>query len=425
MTRNILFLCHRLPYPPNKGDKIRSYALLRHLAGQGKVALGCFIDEREDLNYLDTVRELAGGDCHFEYLSFPTKMWRSAKGLITGQALTTACFGSSGLQQWVDRVLAQTSFDDIVVFGSAMAPYLLDANLDENRVMFDMVDVDSDKWKQYAAASHGFSRWLYGREANALEQLERAAARAFGRTLLVSPFEAETFRRIAPASANRIGSLTNGVDLDQFSGGSFADPFTPGECAIVMTGRMDYRPNHEGAVWFVQEILPHILKSLPQARAYFVGACPPPALQKLAGPNVVVTGRVEDVRPYIQHAGAVVAPLRIARGVQNKVLEAMAMAKPVIATQEAARSLAVRPGSDLWVENEPSRFAEAVLTALRSPERDRVARNGYAYVEQHHSWPGLLADFERELGELRRAAGPAKNTSNDLVDQPLAKRGAA
>src|SRR6476469_8952037 len=212
MTRNILFLCHRLPYPPNKGDKIRSYALLRHLAGLGKVSLGCFIDEREDLNYLDTVRGLAGGDCHFEYLSPLTRMWRSAQGLMTGQALTTACFGSNGLQQWVDRTLREVAYDDVVIFGSAMAPYLLHEGFDGNRVMFDMVDVDSDKWKQYAAASSGFARLIYGREARALEQLEGAAARTFGKTLLVSPFEAETFRQIAPASAARIGSLTNGVD---------------------------------------------------------------------------------------------------------------------------------------------------------------------------------------------------------------------
>jgi sugar transferase (PEP-CTERM/EpsH1 system associated) len=402
MSRNILFLCHRLPYPPNKGDKIRSYALLRHLASRGKVNLACFIDDTEDLQHLDKVGALAGGDCHFETLNSVTRIWRSACALLTGKAITTACFGSTDLQHWVNRTLRNAPFDDVVIFGSAMAQYLLNADFPRNRVMFDMVDVDSDKWKQYAVSSKGLLGWIYRREARTLEHLEREAADAFGRTLLVSPFEAETFRLIAPASATKIGSLTNGVDLQTFSPGSFPNPFPPGEPSIVMTGRMDYRPNYEGAAWFATEILPHILKSLPNARVYFVGARPPRALQNIAGPNVVVTGSVADIRPYIQFAKAVIAPLRIARGVQNKVLEAMAMGKPLVATREATRSLAVEPGNQLWVANDPADFAAAVLAALQSSERDKIAQRGYRYVERHHNWPNLLADFDLQLDKLQQ-----------------------
>jgi polysaccharide biosynthesis protein PslH len=425
MTRNILFLCHRLPYPPNKGDKIRSYALLRHLATRGKVSLACFIDEREDLKYLDTVRALARGDCHFEYLHPVTKMWRSAWALVSGKAITAACFGSERLQQWINRTLREVPYDDVVIFGSAMAPYLLNADFPATRVMFDMVDVDSDKWTQYAAGSRGLLGWIYRREARTLEQLERDAARAFGKTLLVSPFEAETFRQIAPASATKIGSLTNGVDLETFSPAAFENPFAAGEAAIVMTGRMDYRPNYEGALWFTREILPHILTSLPAARVYFVGACPPRALQDVAGPNVVVTGSVPDVRPYLQFAKAVVAPLRIARGVQNKVLEAMAMAKPVIATCEATRSLDVEPGNQLWVENDPARFAAAVLAALQSPDRDRVAQNGHRYVERHHNWPRLLAEFDLQLDALHQPRPEQPRPSPADAPRQSASLGAA
>jgi sugar transferase (PEP-CTERM/EpsH1 system associated) len=407
MSRNILFLCHRLPYPPNKGDKIRSYALLRHLATRGKVSVACFIDEREDLKYLDTVRGLAHGDCHFEFLSPRAKMWRIASALVVGKAITTACFGSSRLQRWVDRTLREISFDDVVIFGSAMAPYLLKADFPKQRVMFDMVDIDSDKWKQYAAGSRGLLGWVYRREARTLEHLEREAARAFGRILLVSPFEAETFRQIAPASATKIGSLTNGVDLETFSTALCENPFPARELSIVMTGRMDYRPNYEGALWFAAEIMPLILKSLPNARVYFVGARPPRALRDIAGPNLVVTGNVPDVRPYLQFAKAVVAPLRIARGVQNKVLEAMAMKKPVVATREATRSLAVEPGNQLWVENDPSRFAAAVLAALQSPDSNQIAQNGHQYVERHHNWPRLLADFDLQLDALRPSSSIA------------------
>ena len=401
MTRSSLFLCHRLPYPPNKGDKIRSYALLRHLAQRGPVHLACFVDEAEDLQYLDKVRALAGGRCYFERLGAGAKAWRSLVGLLTGKPLTTACFGSAPLQAWVDQSLRSLPIDDVVVFGSAMAPYLLKAPIPADRVLFDMVDIDSDKWRQYAARSRGAVKWLYGREHEKLEALECVAAGAFGHTLLASDFEAETFKAIAPASAGKITGLTNGVDLEQFSPGNFENPFDKDELPIVMTGRMDYRPNYEGALWFAREVFPQVLKFIPNARVHFVGSGPPAELRQAAGSGVLVTGAVPDVRPYIQFAQAIIAPLHIARGVQNKVLEAMAMAKPVVATHDATRSLGVKAGYHLWVENEPRRFANAVVEALQGPDRDKLARNARDYVEVHHSWAALMKNFERHLDLLQ------------------------
>ena len=403
MTRSSLFLCHRLPYPPNKGDKIRSYALLRRLARRGPVHLACFVDDADDLQYLDKVRELAGGRCYFERLGARAKAWRSLTGLVTGKPLTTACFGSDRLQAWVNQSLASLAIDDVVVFGSAMAPYLLRAPTPPDRVLFDMVDIDSDKWRQYAARSRGAVKWLYGREAEKLQALECMAAGAFGHTLLASDFEADTFKTMAPASAAKISGLTNGVDLDRFAPGNFKNPFGKDELPIVMTGRMDYRPNYEGALWFAREVLPQVLKFIPNARAHFVGSGPPTQLRDAAGPAVVVTGAVADVRPYIQFAGAIIAPLHIARGIQNKVLEAMAMARPVVATHDATRSLGVKAGYHLWVENEPRRFANAVVEALQGPDREALARNGRNYVEVHHNWDGLMKDFEHHLELLHRA----------------------
>ena len=410
MTRSSLFLCHRLPYPPNKGDKIRSYALLRHLARRGPVHLACFVDDADDLQYLDKVRELAGGRCYFERLGASAKAWRSLIGLVTGKPLTTACFGSDRLQAWVNQCLAASPMDDIVVFGSAMAPYLLRAPTPPDRVLFDMVDIDSDKWRQYAARSRGAVKWLYGREAEKLQALECMAAGAFGHTLLASDFEADTFKTLAPASAGKITGLTNGVDLDRFAPGNFENPFGKDELPIVMTGRMDYRPNYEGALWFAREVFPQVLKFIPNAKVHFVGSGPPAQLRDIAGPGVVVTGVVADVRPYIQFASAIIAPLHIARGIQNKVLEAMAMAKPVVATHDATRSLGVKAGYHLWVENEPRRFANAVVEAVQGPDREAIARNGRNYVEVHHNWDALMKDFERHLELLHRAdlcGGPA------------------
>jgi sugar transferase (PEP-CTERM/EpsH1 system associated) len=284
-----------------------------------------------------------------------------------------------------------------------MAPYLLQGPVNSGRVLFDMVDIDSDKWRQYAAGSRGALRWLYRREACKLEALECKSAAAFGHTLLASDFEADTFRNITPASAAKIGGLTNGVDLEKFSPAGFESPFEASELAIVMTGRMDYRPNYEGALWFANEVFPQIAKSLPGARVYFVGSGPPRVLREIAGPKIVVTGGVADVRPYLQFAHAVIAPLLIARGIQNKVLEAMAMTKPVVATREATRSLSVQAGFHLWVENQPARFAEAVVDALHGASRETVARNARKYVEDNHNWARLLSDIDRHLEALGQA----------------------
>jgi sugar transferase (PEP-CTERM/EpsH1 system associated) len=405
-SRNILFLCHRLPYPPNKGDKIRSYALLMHLASRGTVHLGCFVDDRNDLPHLDAVRQLARGECHFEFIGPLTRMVRGARSVVEGKAITTGSFTSPRLKSFLKSLFREKSFDDVVVFGSAMAPYLFGSEFGPHRVLFDMVDVDSDKWLQYSANSAGLFKWLYNREAFELMKTERAAARLFGKTLLVSEFEADSFRKIAPESKSKIGSLTNGVDLGYFGAMEFDNPFLEGECPLVMTGHMGYRPNYEGAMWFAKEILPIVQHSMRNVRAYFVGTSPPPMLRAIAGPSVVVTGDVPDVRPYLRFAGAVIAPLRMARGVQNKVLEAMAMTKPVVATWEATRALRVTSGTHLWIADGPQQFANAILSALMGSDRDKISQAGHDYVIQNHNWKPILTAFDSELDRVRYAKEP-------------------
>ena len=402
VSRTILFLCHRLPYPPTKGDKIRSYALLKHLASKGTVHLACFVDDRSDLKHLDTVRKLVGGDCHFEFLGPLVKVIRGVRSLAKGEAASVGTFRSAALERFLERLFQKNAFDDVVVFGSAMAPYLFNPKFRPYRVLFDMVDVDSDKWQQYAIASRGVRRWLYGREAETLLKVERAAAHLFGKTLLVSEFEADTFRGLAPRSASKIDALTNGVDLSYFTPSGFVNPFSPNETPIVMTGHMAYRPNYEGAIWFIKEIFPRLKEAIPDIRAYFVGASPAPALCALANADVVVTGRVADVRPYLHSASSIIAPLRITRGVQNKVLEAMAMAKPVVATREATRGLGAHAGANLWIANEPGEFVDAVISALRGADREAIAQAARAYVIKYHNWDIVLSKFDADLEDVGR-----------------------
>lgn len=392
---NILFLCHRIPYPPDKGEKIRAYHILKYLAARHTVHLAAFVDDAADLKHADALRGDIKGEMLLVPLFRPAARARMLGALFTGQPLTTSYFASGELDRWVGEILKRNRIDRVVLFSSAMAPLFLKRHdFDPAKVVLDMVDVDSDKWHQYAGSARWPLKAIYAREARTLLELERRAAVTFGATLLVSPFEARTFAQLAPEASERIHSIANGVVASPARG---ASPYRAEEIPLVMVGTMDYWPNIEGALWFAKEVLPIVRESLPQATLYIVGAKP---VRSLLVPRegVVVTGKVPDVRPYVAHAAVVVAPLRLARGVQNKVLEGLAHERPVVATGAATRGLDVVPGRDLWVADHPRSFAEAVIAAATGPERMRIAANGRALVEQDYDWDVTLAGLDRILG---------------------------
>ncbi len=409
---DVLFLSHRIPFPPNKGEKIRAHAVIAHLARHHTVHVGAFVDDPADLAYTDALQSLAGGECYLPRLNPNLVYPMGLAALFRGDPITTSYFGSRAMKAWISQLFAKRRIDCAYVFSSAMAPYLMHRrDFDAAKVVLDLVDVDSDKWQQYAQASQGPKRWLYNREARTLLKLERDAAAHFGATLLVSPYEAQTFKHLAPESAGRVYSVANGVDFSHFSGDhDFANPFPRGEIPLVMTGAMDYRPNIEGALWFARSVMPLVTARLPEARFYIVGSNPARAVVGAASPRVTVTGRVPDVRPYIAHAAASVAPLHIARGVQNKVLEAMALEKPVVATTAASRALDIEPGRDFWLADSPAAFADAVVAAAVGPERAGIAASGRRHVERHHDWARNLTD----LDALLEAAAGKVNVSPPL-----------
>ena len=409
---NILFLCHRIPFPPNKGEKIRAYHMLVHLAKEHTVHLGAFVDDPVDMRHAEALRHMIGGECLLLPLG-PTARIKMAAAMARGTPLSASYFASGRLVRWVDHILRKHNIDRAIVYSTAMAPYLLARrDFDPKRVIFDMVDVDSDKWRQYANAAAGLRAWIYRREMRTLLALERKAALAFAATLLVSRHEAETFAQLAPGSNERLYGVPNGVDLKFFTpNGVYANPFGATEIPIVMTGTMDYRPNIEGAIWFTRSVLPLIRAVRPAVRFYMVGARPSASVKSLAASDVVITGKVDDVRPYLAHAGAVVAPLKLARGLQNKVLEGMAMARPVIATSPAARALDVSSGTELWIVDEPAAFAQTVIAVLEGAAE--IAANGRRYVEQNHDWARNLAALDRLLN-----AGAREQKSRTPVGGP-------
>ncbi|KFI05140.1 TIGR03087 family PEP-CTERM/XrtA system glycosyltransferase [Massilia sp. BSC265] len=392
---DLLLLIHRIPYPPNKGDKIRSYHLLKHLARDYRVHLATFVDDPDDWQHVPTVEKMCASS-HFAALNPLLSRVRSLGALVKNRSLSLDYYRDAGLARWVDQTVAAHGIQRVLVFSSAMAQYA-DKYPNARRVV-DFCDVDSDKWRQYADKKSWPMSWLYRHEARQLLSYERQVARDYDASLFVSAPEADLFRQLAPESNARIGFFSNGVDTEYFSPDAAGpSPFKDGERAIVFTGAMDYWPNVDAVQWFAAETMPLLRARFPDLTFYIVGARPAPAVLELAKqPNIVVTGTVPDVRPYIRHAQAAVAPLRIARGIQNKVLEAMAMATPVVVTPQALEGIEAEPGRELVLAQDAAGFADAValLLARKGNDMGLAAR---ARVERKYSWPSNLACIGERL----------------------------
>lgn len=391
--RDLLFLAHRVPYPPDKGDKIRAWHMFRHLAQTHRMHLGCFIDDAADWEHLPTLKAMCA-----DLACFPLDPRRARlKALLRlrpGQPLSLGYFHDRRLQRWVDAKLADPAIERVFVYSSAVAEYAMHATTP--RRVLDFVDVDSTKWTTYAAEARQPMRAVWAREGRTLLAFERRAAASYDFSLFVSEHEWQHFVSLAPEAADRSFWVSNGVDLAFFSPElSFPPPFQPSGADLVFTARMDYRPNIDAAAWFAQSALPILRAQRPDARFWIVGAAPTPEVRQLATlPGVQVTGRVSDTRPYIASADVVVAPLRIARGIQNKILEAMAMARPVVATPEAFAGVQAMPGRDILLANSVDDTVQHIIDILdgRHPTLGAAGRQA---VEATHQWAVTLRMLDR------------------------------
>jgi polysaccharide biosynthesis protein PslH len=393
---NILYLVHRLPYPPNKGDKVRSYHLLKHLTQKHKVFLGTFIDDPEDEAHIATLRSLCA-DIYVGRIIPRFAKILSLRALLSGTPLTLCYYRNTGLRTWVENTLKSQRIDSVVIFSSAMAQYV--ENVPRLHTLVDFVDVDSAKWIQYAPNHRWPMSWLYRREGRLLLDYETRIAATAARSFFVTDNEAALFRRLAPACAVRVDAMCNGVDSDYFMPNlERSSPYAANELPIVFTGAMDYWPNIDAATWFASDIMPHILKLWPDARFFIVGRNPTPEVLALANDNIVVTGTVPDVRPYLQHATIVVAPLRIARGIQNKILEAMSMGRPVVASSECAAAVDAVLGQELLTANNASEFVDQIGNALNAPEHAaEIGRAARKRVIDQYSWDAHMACIDRYI----------------------------
>jgi len=307
--------------------------------------------------------------------------------------MTLPYFRSRTLQQWVKDVVQREHIARAFVFSSPMAQYVLD--LPGVQTFVDFVDMDSAKWDDYARRRAWPVSAIYRREGRRLLAFEKFVAARADASLFVTREEAQLLARAAPACASRIVAIENGVDGEYFSPEHVsASPFAPGEHPIVFTGSMDYWPNVDAVAWFAREVLPQIRQRDPRARFHIVGMNPNSEVQGLQGDAVSVVGRVDDVRPYLLHARAVVAPLRVARGIQNKVLEAMAMGRPTVVTSACAAVLTARPGFELEIADEAPDFAAKVLAVMDPAHGDEVGRLARARILADYVWSSRLARLD-------------------------------
>jgi sugar transferase (PEP-CTERM/EpsH1 system associated) len=382
----VLYLTHRIPFPPDKGDKIRSFNILRYLANRYQVHLGTFSDNPSDQVHVPAVRKYCGEVC-IERIHPPLARVASLRGLLNGQALSIPYYSSSTLKRWVSAILEQRTVSAVVVYSSPMAQYVMGPEYRRFRRIMDFVDVDSDKWRQYADKRRGLSHWIYRRESQSLLDFERTVTNEFDAVTFVSENECKLFGRLNPESKAKHFPMHNGVDSSYFDCEiKFDSPYGAGVKPVVFTGMMDYWPNVDAVQWFARNILPEVKCHEPQAEFWIVGSSPTKAVRDLGGlPGVHITGRVPDVRPYLKNAAVAVAPLRVARGVQNKVLEALAIGCNVICSDEALAGLQCAYESPAVRATSQSEFAAEVLSILRQGSK-QSQKDGPAYVRQHYDW---------------------------------------
>ncbi len=282
----------------------------------------------------------------------------------------------------------------VMVFPSSMGAFFLRHELP--RVMH-FAELDSDKWRQYSERSGPPGKWIYRREWRTLLAFERELAAGSRANVLCTPLEEAIFRREIPGAPTAV--LKNGVDLQHFQ----PAPKDSEPRRLVFTGVMDYLPNVDACQWFTRRIFLRLLEKFPDASFDIVGSKPKPEVQELVRyPNVRVTGFVPDTRTFLREASVAVAPLRIARGIQNKVLEALAMGLPVVGTTPATQGVEGTAGRDFLVADDEDAFYEAVKGLFERPaEAQDLGRRGRAFVEERYDWERCLAPLD---GLLEAAA---------------------
>jgi len=394
----ILFLSHRVPYPPNKGEKIRTYHQIKYLHEQGH-SLGVLspIAESDDQQYLNKLSQL--------HLHLPSSLHALSPlslpfGLLKHQALSVANFYCSSLQKTFDEALIQQNIDTVICSSSAMAEYVFKSAICQGKtqhkapkVIMDFMDLDSDKWRQYAEQKSGPMRYVYKREHTLLSRYENKVYEHFDASFFISNEEVKLFLN-GRQNNGKLTAIGNGIDTEFFKPTQVREQIN--DPVLVFTGVMDYLPNVDAVEWFVKDIWPHIIAEHPNATFYIAGMNPNDKVKRLTlTQGVIVTGKVEDIREYYAKADIFVAPLRLARGVQNKILQAFACGLPVVSTPTGNEGIGAKDGEEILIGDDVTKFIEHLHGLLNDPNQMRkLAINAEFLVVREFSWKSCLKKID-------------------------------
>lgn len=390
----VLLLTHRVPYPPNRGDRIRSFHLLKFLAQRAEVSLACPSEEP----VADTTRQVLDRYCVQVAIGPTSRIGRSCRAawsLARSRSATEGYFWQPQLARKIRDWARVRSFDAVVCYCSGMFPYASLPELAAVPIMVDLVDVDSQKWIECARRASLAKQWLYQLESARVWKLEGEIAKRATTVTLVSEEERELFRRIGCSSSVQV--VGNGVDIEYFS----PQPDSPAAAAhtCCFVGVLNYPPNVDGLRWFVESVWPAVRAEVPGARFMIVGKSPEQQVERLAAvPGVELHANVPDVRPFLARSAVALAPMQFARGVQNKVLEAMAMQKAIVATPQSLEGLRAQPDVEVLAASDADEWSTAIVSLMSDPQRaERLGRGARAYVESNHRWEDCLEPLAKCL----------------------------
>lgn len=408
----ILFLAHRIPFPPNRGDKIRAHHLLKALAKLGPVHVGCFSESEEDRSGESELADVAASYALIERTK-PLPL-AGVEAVVSRKPVSLTAFHHADLATWAADTIAKHSIETIVIFSGQMGQYV-PADF-TGRVVIDLCDVDSAKFDAYGESGTFPRKWIDAREGRLLRAIEESLVARADVTTLITDAEAQLLRsRLTNPASGDIRAIGNGIDCEFFDPAAFdLHPELDGESPhFVFTGQMDYQPNIAACLRMMDHILPAVQAELPAAMFHVVGRAPVAELIARDGKDGVrVWGGVPDVRPFLRSATAVVAPLTIARGVQNKVLEAMAMERAVVLSPEAATGINADDGKHFAIGSSDAALAAHLVHFAKAPQlSNAMGEAARAHVFATQSWDAMLAPLAdiiagkvKQKGKTRDAA---------------------